>query len=157
LSANASVDATYAKTESVELDETVTLMSVTQSKTADGHYRWMIEPRLGSVLKGRPWNSEEPRAKLVDKRTRVQGIEPTVRVEVRCKREDLVIEDLALKDASLWEETKNRIGFRNRLAVAESYIRDRLIEEGLEVENIHDPFGNIIMASVIADSTSGKK
>ena len=48
-------------------------------------------------------------------------------------------------------EAKGRIP-KNRLAAAESYIRDRLQEEGLEVRNIDDAFGELLMGSVTAEA-----
>lgn len=75
----------------LELTTAVELMIVVQSQTADGHYRWTVESPRSSVLVGRPWDAnKQPRLKLVDKRKdRSKGIPPTVRVEVRCRREDL--------------------------------------------------------------------
>jgi hypothetical protein len=129
----------------------VRLISVTQSKTDDGEYRWIVLPRTRPFLEGRPWDpNKEPRLKLVDKRKdRKKSIPPTVRVEVRCRREDLLIEDLSVKDVTLWERMKAKAGFKNKLAAAESYIRDRLTEEGLEVKNISDVFGQVTLASTI--------
>ncbi|QIP05831.1 hypothetical protein [Bradyrhizobium symbiodeficiens] len=139
----------------IEVSETIQFMLVTQSKTADGHYRWSAEPRTTKVLRGRPWDgAKEPRLRLIDRRKdRSKGIPPTVRVEVRCRREDLVIEDLVVKDENLWEKIQGRAGFRNRMAAAESYIRDQLSQEGLEVRNIQDSFGQLTLADVAADST----
>jgi hypothetical protein len=39
------------------------------------------------------------------------------------------------------------------MAAAESYIRDRLSEEGLDVKNIDDIFGQLTLANVTAEST----
>jgi hypothetical protein len=131
----------------------VRLILVTQSQTDDGQYRWIVAPRTQAYLDGRPWDpNTEPRLKLVDKRKdRKKGIPPTVRVDVRCRREDLLIDDLSVKDASLWERLKNTAGFENKIAAAESYIRDRLTEEGLEVRNISDIFGHVTLASTTAE------
>lgn len=139
----------------LELSENIQLMLVTQSKTADGHYRWLAEPRTSKVLQGRPWDAtKNPRLNLIDKRKdRSKGIPPTVRVELRCRREDLAIDDLVTKDENLWEKIQTRSGFKNRIAAAESYIRDRLSKEGLEVKNIEDIFGQVTLANVTADAT----
>lgn len=127
--------------------------SVTQSKTEEGEYRWIVLPRTQPFLQGRPWDpNKEPRLKLIDKRKdRKESIPPTVHVEVRCRREDLLIEDLSVKDESLWQRIKSKAGFKNKLAAAESYIRNRLTEEGLEVKNISDAFGQITLASTTAE------
>jgi hypothetical protein len=77
---------------------------------------------------------------------------PTVRVEVKCRREDLIIEDLEIKDETLWQAAKRKAGFKNRLAAAESYIREHLSKEGLEVKNIEDVFGTVTLGSVTAES-----
>ena len=144
-----------SQSRQLELTQSVTLMIVTQSRSPDGHYRWLIEATDSEPLAGRPWNAQEqPRLKLIDKRSdRTKGIPPTVRVEVKCRREDLVIEDLQLKDESLWDSLVGRAGHKNRVAAAISYIRSRLAEENLEVDNMEDVFGQITLASTIAQSS----
>ena len=150
----AGAEANLSQTQKLEISATVQFMLVTQSKTAEGHYRWTITPRRSRTLDGRPWDgAKQPRLKLVDKRKdRSKGIPPTVRVEIRCRREDLVIEDLEVKDESLWANIKSRTGFQNRLVAAESYIRDRLSEEGFEIRNIDEIFSEITLGSVTADA-----
>jgi hypothetical protein len=44
-------------------------------------------------------------------------------------------------------------GSKTELPQAESYIRDRLSDEGLEVRNIEDIFGQVTLANVTADTT----
>ncbi|WP_338828819.1 hypothetical protein [Bradyrhizobium sp. 27S5] len=155
LSLEGSAGASITANKRIEVSENIQFMLVTQSKTADGHYRWSVEPQRTKVLHGRPWDgTKEPRLGLIDKRKdRSKGIPPAVRVEVRCRREDLLIEDLVMKDENLWGKVQSRAGFRNRMAAAESYIRDRLSQEGLEVRNIQDVFGQLTLANVTADST----
>ncbi len=152
--ADADAKVSHAASEKLEVSAIIRFLAVTQSKTADGNYRWQIESRTGFALDGRPWDAvKQPRLRLIDQRKdRDKGIPPTVRVEVRCRREDLLIEDLEIKDEGLWEAAKRRAGFRNRLAAAESYIRDHLSQEGLEVKNIEDIFGTVTLASATAES-----
>jgi hypothetical protein len=152
----AGAQASITTSRKTEVSSIVSLMLVTQSQTVDGHYRWAVESQLGKILEGRPWDgSKQPRLKLIDKRkNRSKGIPPSVRVEVRCRREDLTIEDLKIKDENLWEAAKSRFGFKNKMAAAESYIRDRLTEEGLEVKNIDDIFATLTLGSVTAGVVS---
>jgi hypothetical protein len=154
LSAEAGARTTVSKSRKFELEGAVDFMIVTQSKTAEGDYRWSVEPRRSATLHGRPWDAvSKPRAQLVDKRKdRTKGIPPTVRVEVRCRREDLVIEELTVKDETRWQSIKSRTGFSNRMAAAESYIRDRLEEEGFEAADIQDAFGEITLGTATAQS-----
>jgi hypothetical protein len=130
-------------------------MHVRQSLTPDGHYRWIIESSEGSHLDGRPWDpTHSPRLKLVDRRKESgKSIPPSVRIEVLCRREDLIIEDITLKDARLWNTTKARLGFSNRMAAAESYIRNCLLEEGLLVGDMADIFSLVTLASVMAENS----
>lgn len=157
-SAEAQTEGTVSVSKEFEMSGDVPLISVTQSKTADGHYRWLLEPHNSRALEGRPWDAvKQPRLALEDNRKDpYSGIPPMGRVEVRCKREDLEIEDLVIKDESQWEALKRGFGFGNKMAAAESYIRDRLMDEGLDVVNIEDVFGQITLGSVIAEPISGK-
>jgi hypothetical protein len=145
-------EASVASSKKLEITATLQLMLVTQAMTPDGHYRWSLRPSDGSVLRGRPWDAKQaPRLKIIDQRKhRKKGIPPTVRVEVRCKREDLDISEVVLKDETLFEATRRRVGFRNRQAAAEAYIRDRLAKEGLAIRNFADSFGELTLASILA-------
>jgi hypothetical protein len=154
LGAEAGGETGLTSSKKLSVPATVRLMLVTQSQTDDGQYRWLVEPSTKPSLDGRPWDSiKRPRLRLIDKRKdRNKGIPPSVRVEVRCRREDLLIEDLMVKDETVWQALKAKAGFRNRMAAAESYIRDRLSEEGLEVKDISDIFCQVTLASTTADA-----
>ncbi|WP_325060917.1 hypothetical protein [Vitreimonas sp.] len=155
-SMSASAEATQAvrQKSDVELTSEVTAFVVTHSQTSEGHHRWRLEPIANKQLVGRPWKAAEaPRLTLVDERDGSHEIAGAVRVEVRCRREDLLIEDLALKDQTVWDSLKGQKGEKNRMAAAISYIRDRLVETGLEFDSIEDPFGVITLSSVIAQET----
>jgi hypothetical protein len=78
------------------------------------------------------------------------SLPPSVRVEIRCRREDLLISELTLKDETHWTLIVGKSGYRNRMAAAESYIRDRLIGDGLEVGNLDELFSRLTLASVSA-------
>jgi hypothetical protein len=155
LTAEVGGQANVSSTSKYEVSGIVEFMFVTQSITADGYYRWAVEPKRSGVLQGRPWNAvNKPRLKLIDKRRdRTKRIPPTVRVEVRCRREDLAVDDVEVKDETLWEKIKSKPFFGNKMAAAESYIRDRLAEEGFAIKNINDIFTEITLGSATAAST----
>jgi hypothetical protein len=137
--------------QKIEMASPVHSMHVKQSKNSEGYYRWEIKSDDEKALEGRPWNPSEPSARLIDQRSSDStSIPPSVRVEVRCRREDLIIEELELKDENLWQEVRRRAGFKKRFAAAVSYIRDQLLEEGLYVANIDDAFGQLTLGSAIA-------
>jgi hypothetical protein len=149
--AESGVEATHV----VESENALLQMIVTSSTTVEGYYRWAIESANGKPLLGRPWDSNEPRLRLVDQRRGSKdALAPIVRLEVRCRREDLVITDLELKDGSLWASIKRQAGFKNKMAAAESYIRDRLTKEGLEVRHFSDKFGVLTLGNVIAEESN---
>lgn len=154
VSGEAQAQSSISANRRLVLSTDVSGMAITGSKTSEGDYRWLIKSNNGGALDGRPWDAmKQPRLSLVDKRReRTKGIPPTVRVEVRCRREDLSIEDLEIKDQHLWAGVKERLGFQNRLAAAISYIRDHLSAEGLEVKNIDDIFGQLTLGSTTAES-----
>ena len=151
-SANASSSKTA--TRKVDVAQTGGGITVTQSKTPDGHYRWTLQPTLGSHLEGRGWDANKaPRLKVEDRREdRSTGIPPVIHVEVRCKREDMIIEDLEVKDAAAWERIRETVGFDRRMAAAEAYIRSRLASEGLEFGDLGEDFADLTVASVICDA-----
>jgi hypothetical protein len=155
ISGESGAQANISASKKIEISAAFEFMKITQSKTADDHYRWIIEPQQSGYLEGRPWDgAKEPRLKLIDKRTdRSKGIPPSVRVEVRCRREDLIVEDIEVKDETTWASLKRAAGFRNKLVAAESYIRDRLAEEGFEVKNVGEIFIELILGAVTPEAS----
>jgi len=155
--ASAKIGGALGKTrkKKVELSTIISGNQVTQSKTSHGHYRWIIEMRDGNVLDGKVWDAKkEPRLKLQDdrKRPEIISIEPAVRLEVRCRTEDLHITDIEIKDEGLWTQVSSRFGLKNRLAAAIAFIKHELAESGLEFGNIEDKFGQITLAQIVAET-----
>ncbi|SCX79964.1 hypothetical protein [Rhizobium sp. NFACC06-2] len=130
-------------------------ISVEQSLTVDGHYRWEMFSEVNSVLRGRPWKViEEPRLTLVDKRVdQRKGIPPVVNIRVRCLREDIVISDISIKDEGKWSMIKSGSFFKNKLIAAQAYIRSMLVSEGLNSGDLSDPFCSIDLAYIAVDRT----
>jgi len=151
LSANLSV----ARGDSTEIQREIELMGVMHTQVTRGHHRWALEPDIGeSVLYGRRWDAvKEPRLKLRDLRKSSQkSFDPIVYIEARCLRDDLKIEDIELKDESKWQRLSRRLGQENRIAAAESYIRNRLAKFGIEVSphSVHEKFSEILIAQIAA-------
>ncbi|MER9618106.1 hypothetical protein [Mesorhizobium sp. M0207] len=137
----------------INVTEKLSIIAVKQSKTHDGHYRWDLTPSAAEILEGRPWDPiKSPRAKLIDTRSdRSRGIPPTVSIEVRCLREDMLITDIQIKDENIWQKIRGKSAHQNRIAAAESFIKDKLVEEGLEFSDIEDRFGLITLVDVVAE------
>lgn len=139
----------------VKLVQAIQSLNVTQIQTADNDYAWVVEPTMEKTLAGRPWDAQAaPRLKVIDERLdRTRGIEPHVRVEVRCRREDLEISDISLKDRAGWMAHAADPLRRNRVAAAEALIRTRLFEAGLITGDISDPFAQMTLCAAIAEGS----
>jgi len=76
ISAEAGAQSSISASKKIEVSATIQFLVVTQSKTADGQYRWLVEPQSKDVLEGRPWDAKtQPRLKLIDERkNRSKGI-----------------------------------------------------------------------------------
>jgi hypothetical protein len=120
-------------------------------QTKHGDHTWIIEPNAGDVLLGRPWDAAKaPRLKLVDERSeRNSGIEPAVRVELRCRREDLEIRDITPTNKRDWAALAHDPFGANKLKAAEAVIRTRLARAGLISGNLEDPFAELTICAVI--------
>lgn len=138
--------------ESAETRQKIETISVTQSKDTQGNYRWEIESESGTPLQGHPWNADSaPRLKIIDTRTdKDKGIAPVVRAAVRCLREDLDIKQIEAKDPKIFEQIMEKLGFRNRMAAAEAYIRQQLEKEGLYFSDISEKYSALELANVSA-------
>lgn len=151
LSARGRLAAEVQANKVIERSAPLRLIVALQGKSPDGHYQWTLTPQSGEVLRGKSWDPSVPRLKLRDVRTDIsRGLPPCVRLEIRCRQEDLAIDDIRLKDEGRWAKIQSRFGFLNRRAAAIAYVRQALTEEGLDVANIEDPFGRVTLASVLA-------
>lgn len=124
---------------------------VNQSRTHEDDYRWIITSNLASTpLDGHPWDADTaPRLKLVDTRPdRERSLPPSVRVQVRCLREDLEITHLELKDEEAWSLISKSKQHRNRLVAAEALIKARLFAAGLVVGDLNEPYAQLTLAEV---------
>lgn len=145
-----------SKETAITITQALQAMSVTQTETADGAYSWIVEPAVNETLAGKPWDaSKAPRLKVIDKRPdRTKGIEPNIRIEVRCRREDLEITDIALKNQTVWAGfAKDPLG-RNKVAAAEALIRTKLFQAGLMAGDLDDPFAQMTLCATIAESST---
>lgn len=140
--------------QQVTIERVISAMTIVQSRTSAGDYRWTLTPNSSDHLAGRPWDAEtQPRLKIEDTRgKKSKSLEPTINVEVRCRREDLLISKIVLKDKTAWEKLKRLSGARNRIVAAEAAIRDRLFREGLFCGDVGDPYAQMTLAVSMSES-----
>ncbi|MGE8131808.1 hypothetical protein ACQKQD_33245 [Methylobacterium sp. NPDC080182] len=138
---------------SVKIVKNLHSMAVKQIQTADGDYAWEIKPVGSGFLDGRPWNAKkQPRLSFSDTRPdRDKGIEPSVRVELRCRREDLEIFDIVNKEKIGFIEAATNHFANQKMAAAQALIRTRLSQSGLLTGDINDPYSQITICAIIAE------
>jgi hypothetical protein len=124
-------------------DEPIVFVSM---KTDHG-YLFRIEPSTATALSGSPWSSEVPLLKILDsKKDRKHGEAPEVRVELRCRREDMHITDIQLT-----ESASNITYSANKILAVEQYIRSELLKIGFLVPSLTDPFSEAVIADVVPE------
>jgi len=106
-----------------------------------------------AVLDGKPWDPiNEPRLKLIDRRKRKNSRASDVTVEIRCRREDLVIEGIELKNQiNRWPL---RDGDANRRAAVDGYIRSQFASVGLDLNigDVGEKFIEMVLARVFSNA-----
>lgn len=152
LEAGATITHGSAEEQTFESEDEVRLILATHSKGSDGSHTWDLAPASGPSLQGRCWDPvTEPRFSVRDTRTKLQQMEGACRVEVRCKREDLLVEDVTLKDATIIKSLVLQNSYHNRIAAAESYIRAALTQRGLDFSDVSEVYSDITIANVTVD------
>jgi hypothetical protein len=140
---SASVDVT----EKMQEVEKLSRMIVTHRKTENG-YAFVIEPNKGqNRLNGQPWNAAQPMLRVKDtKHQRVRGEPPEPKIEIHCRREDLIIEDVQFSDDSgiSWKKLS-----RNKKVAVEQFIKEELSKSGFPCGDISNPFSKIILNDAI--------
>ncbi|KAB7643624.1 hypothetical protein [Polymorphobacter fuscus] len=122
-----------------------------QSKLPTGEYVWQLAPANSKALLGKAWDSVlEPLLKIKNMSKVENVIESVARIEVRCRREDLVISNFVIKDQGVVQNIKNKM-LNNKIAAAEAYIRNSLSDRNLDVRNFSDPYGSITLADLFIE------
>lgn len=136
--------------DKAELTQPVATMEVTHRATADG-YAFVIRPRSGDRLEGPAWSTELPKAKIHDSgHKRKRGEPPDVRVELRCRREDLIIENVEFVDSQALPFWKLD---RAKQVAIEQYLKEELSRVGFDVGTLSEPFAQLILADVTPERT----
>lgn len=146
---DAKVAGATAVTKKIEKEEDISEMRFTHRTLDDkSGYVFMISSTDNSKLSGRPWDSDTPRMQLRDtKANRKRGEPPEVTVQIRCKREDLIIEDIEFKDSSIFSF---ELLSRNKMIAVEQYIKKEILETGIPCGDLSEPFSEIILADAIS-------
>ena len=149
LSAEAGAAVTTQTTDTLQ---TEIMEFLCQHFPEEGDFGWRLQHRdFGSSLQGSPWDANAAPRVLVERSTKLNtmGDAPTIKVEVRCLREDLHIEGLEAIDPSYAEQLRNMIiGDVNR-AAAEQIIKEELVRSGFL--GVPDDVGNGYVQIVVAD------
>lgn len=158
LSTNAEGEIKTRKKETIEKKEEINLFEITQSKDNDQNYRWIIEQLEKKELEGSPWDpNKTPLVTLMDTRNSTKhDLPPSIRLVVRCLREDIEISDLKVKNPEKvkgWKTGKKiqEIDKAN-LRAAEALIRNSLTEYGLDAGKLDEDFSEVVLGSVLATS-----
>jgi len=156
VSGKLSADGKISAEESLVISSEVVLRDILSKhgKSHDGHYSWELVPMTKKVLEGPAWDAaQEPRFAVKDERSdKRKAVDartnnhPVIRVQVRCRREDLDIEDIRLRDEERQSFLSRRPNQDKRLAAAESYIRDALIQEGLMPVDLSGEYVELLLA-----------
>jgi len=124
----------------------MTSMEVTHWKTERG-YSFRLSPSVGDRLKLQPWSADERCLTLRDTNfERKRGESPEARIEIHCRREDLIIENVEFPTSKTWRWS--RLGRKKQVAV-EQYIKAELQAANLPVDDVSDPFARLVLADAM--------
>ncbi len=135
-----------------ELTETVAGHVEQHFTTLEGHPAWEVRAIGCERLDGSPWdaaNKPRLRVKRLSERN-ADGDKPTMRFEMRCRREDIEITELELKDPEKQGWFNKRLNRDVNLAAAEQVIKEELLSAGfLQVADLSEKHANLVIADVI--------
>ena len=143
LNGSAAAHRTAAVSTSTEITGRASAFEVHQSKDALGNYRWEVIGTNGENLFGHPWDPVgQPRLSI--KRRKNDKVDSTGRVTVSCRKQDLVIQGVELKESQgIVQRYK-----ANRMAAAEALIRKKLCDISLTPLNFEEKLSNLVLADV---------
>ena len=133
-------------TQKIEREEDLGNMHVSHRKDANG-YVFILEPTEQVSLAGNAWNPDTPRMQVQDtKSSRKRGEPPEVTVQIRCKREDLHIENVQFKDKNWFQNALSK----NKEVAVEQYLKKVIFDMGLECGDLSEPFTSIVLGDAIS-------
>lgn len=114
----------------------------------DKNPAWEVQSADRKAMNGSPWNaSASPRLSV--KRT-TSDEQPHARIEIRCRREDLRIEGLELKDPLKQRRFSKRPDPDKNRAAAEQVIKEELARAGFfELPDMTEDYSNVLIADVV--------
>lgn len=141
----ASADGRHDRTKTITTNDILRPHKIEQFKIGES-YCWSIDSQNGGSLEGKVWDPvSEPRCSVVLTSQNAQSQDCEVRLDVECKREDISLEGIQLKEGN---KLKLAFGRDNNFAAAEAVLRHLLAEKGFLVRNIHEPFENVPLTSI---------
>lgn len=158
----AKVGSSTANTTRLEEETTTDTFSIVVSgnqidqRTAS----WLVEATHADRLSRSPWDAAEARAVVKDAahKTRRDGMEAGgIVFEAVCAREDLIVEDLQLKDPGLTVTLLESFHQKAKKAALTQYIRSELERNGLHAENIDSEFGKLTILNHLIESIDVRK
>ena len=139
-------------TQTTDILQTEVMEFLCQHFPEDGDFGWRLHHReVGNTLLGSPWDANVSPRVLVERGTgqNAMGDAPTIKVEVRCLREDLHIEGLEAIDPSITEQLRNMVNGDANRAAAEQIIKEELMRSGFL--GVPDALDNGYVQIVVAD------
>lgn len=150
--ANAKAKLQAAVTTEEETNETIKEFISQHFSFENSHPAWEVKRADGKKMTGTPWSAvEEPRlkAKRLTERN-ADGGKPTLKVEIRCRREDIEISGLKMTDLNEQKRFMNRNNKAKNIAAAEQLIKDELAKAGfMELPDMANPNVQLLIADTI--------
>lgn len=152
------VNGSALTTDTIKTEGRTALLLGQRSRTEEGELSWIITRADGrGILDQVVWNAQtEPRFDLIDKRATevrereaLNQLHPTIRIEIKCRSEDLKIDDIALTDPEERRLMASWAGANKRKKAAEAFIKRELLQNGLRAGNIHEPYGRLVVGDMI--------
>ena len=141
-----------SKEEELRIAREIPEILVTARPEGPSGYSWELEPLLSNYLKGQPWNpSDIPRMRV--KIPATTGINPTIRVEVRCALEDMEITSILPKSEEILERLKSLVAREINEAAAIQHLKKMLTDIDIIPGRMDNRFANILIADVLALSS----
>lgn len=114
-------------------------------------YSWTLEPTFMRELKGQPWDPiDYPRLAARYDFSKIGVIEPVIHARLDCALEDVVIDDIQPKDATLLDKVASLLPGDTRLVAAKQHLKQIMKVAHLEPGEMDNRFSSLMIATVLA-------
>lgn len=136
--------------DSIQIVQSLPAIAISSRPSTQREHFWAMEATFRPHMEGQPWDPLSPPRMHVKPLVKIGKLHPAISVQLTCAFEDVIIEDIQLKEINFKALAKEAVGWREREKVAIQHLKVLLMNAELEVSDLENRFENLVLAELFA-------